>query len=105
MAGISRNEEHAELQPSSILPGGDNLSPPPSRSNGPEMDTENLTATSPSGVPQNRVSYSPSSSQTALQVTSDMAKELLSHVAFMAEELLRASQEKVNLAQANHDSV
>lgn len=30
---------------------------------------------------------------------------MLSHVAWMAEELLRASQEKVNLSQANHDSV
>ncbi|KAJ3517796.1 hypothetical protein NLJ89_g282 [Agrocybe chaxingu] len=31
--------------------------------------------------------------------------ELLSYLAWMSEELLRASQEKVNLAQANHDSV
>lgn len=30
---------------------------------------------------------------------------MLSHVAWMTEELLRASQEKVNLSQANYDSV
>jgi len=32
-------------------------------------------------------------------------REMLSHIAWMTEELLRASQEKVNLSQANHDSV
>ncbi|CAA7267979.1 unnamed protein product [Cyclocybe aegerita] len=31
--------------------------------------------------------------------------ELLSYLAWMSEELIRASQEKVNLARANHDSV
>ncbi|KAF9557708.1 hypothetical protein CPC08DRAFT_710206 [Agrocybe pediades] len=36
---------------------------------------------------------------------SEVARELLSHVAWMSDELLRASQEKVNLAQANHDMV
>lgn len=32
-------------------------------------------------------------------------RELLSQIAFLADELLRASQEKVNLAQTNHESV
>ncbi|PPQ63175.1 hypothetical protein CVT24_005720 [Panaeolus cyanescens] len=32
-------------------------------------------------------------------------RELLSQIALLAEELLRASQEKVNLAQTNHESV
>jgi len=35
----------------------------------------------------------------------ETSRELLSHVAWMSDELLRASQEKVNLAQANHDMV
>ena len=32
-------------------------------------------------------------------------RELLSHIGWLSEELLRASQEKVNLAQATYDSV
>jgi hypothetical protein len=31
--------------------------------------------------------------------------EILSHVAWLSEEILRASEEKVNLAQASYDSV
>jgi hypothetical protein len=32
-------------------------------------------------------------------------REMLSHIAWLSEEVLRASQEKVNLAQAAYDSV
>lgn len=39
------------------------------------------------------------------QLPPETTREILTHVAQMAEQLLRASQEKVNLAQANHDSV
>lgn len=37
--------------------------------------------------------------------TPETTREMLSHIAWLSEELLRASQEKVNLAQAAHDSV
>lgn len=33
------------------------------------------------------------------------SREYLSHIAWLSEEVLRASQEKVNLAQATYDSV
>ncbi|TFK42825.1 hypothetical protein BDQ12DRAFT_676851 [Crucibulum laeve] len=37
--------------------------------------------------------------------TPETSREMLSHIAWLSEELLRASQEKVNLAQTAHDSV
>jgi hypothetical protein len=52
-----------------------------------------------------------SSTPTALGIPPDHRKppktnrELLSHVAWLSEELLRAAQEKVGLAQAANDSV
>ncbi|KAF8906039.1 hypothetical protein CPB84DRAFT_1770903 [Gymnopilus junonius] len=99
MAGISENDEHAKLQPSSTTPEGDDLAPSPSHSKSLAIGAEKSTPSSPSeGFKVHALSPGP-------QTASDLARGLLSQVAFMAEELLRASQEKVNLAQANHDSV
>jgi hypothetical protein len=59
----------------------------------------------------NRTSPSPPAARIPGSVPPELSqppattREMLSHVAWMTEELLRASQEKVNLSQANYDSV
>ncbi|KAF8964091.1 hypothetical protein BDZ97DRAFT_1660868 [Flammula alnicola] len=93
MAGISEHEHQAEAtdeQASTSSPIGD-AHFPPGRSNG-ESRSSPRTPT-PGSVPPE------------LQKAPETTRELVSHVAWMSEELLRASQEKVNLAQTNHDSV
>lgn len=47
----------------------------------------------PMGVPPERIK------------APETTREMLSHIAWLSEELLRAGEEKVNLAQAAHDSV
>ena len=47
----------------------------------------------------------PGSVPPEMSQLSETTWEMLSRVAWMAEELLRASQEKFNISQANHDSV
>lgn len=47
----------------------------------------------------------PGSVPPELQKDTETTREILMNIGWISEELLRASQEKVNLAQTNHDSV
>lgn len=97
LAGISRHELHTLEDPSTTIgqsPDG-NLCPKS------DKFSPHYNAASPSS-PATRI---PGSVPPELSRPPETTREMLSHVAWMAEELLRASQEKVNLSQANYDSV
>ena len=101
LAGISSHELTAskELDPSTVIvqsADGDLRPNQPSDKLSPHYN-----GASPS-APATRI---PGSVPPELSQTPETTREMLSHVAWMAEELLRASQEKVNLSQANYDSV
>ncbi|KDR81396.1 hypothetical protein GALMADRAFT_239266 [Galerina marginata CBS 339.88] len=114
MAGISAEQSNtAERQTSKGASAEDEFPPPPSQSHDPTSMNGNFALIIPASKrPRNGISHSPPAVASKSNSTPpenvkppETTRELLSHVAFMAEELLRASQEKVNLAQANHDSV
>jgi hypothetical protein len=68
-------------------------------------------STSPSGNPPRTQSPVDLRTHTSLSIPPDLTKtprttrQMLSHIGYLTEELLRASDEKVNLAQASYESV
>jgi len=100
LAGISSHELKAskELYPSTVIVQSADGDLRPEKS---DKLSPHCNRASPSS-PATRI---PGSVPPELSQTPETTREMLSHVAWMAEELLRASQEKVNLSQANHDSV
>ncbi|PPQ66883.1 hypothetical protein CVT26_009823 [Gymnopilus dilepis] len=102
MAGIEDDSRPGMLQQPPRSPERCDM-PLNSHSNRPGLQTPGTTRASSSESVGDQ--HTRTGLQSTSPPTSDKARELLSHVAFMAEELLRASQEKVNLAQANHEMV
>jgi len=91
-----------------ILAGVPSEEPSPSKEKAPvvqntpdHLSLPNYNVASPSS-PGTRIA---GSVPPELSQPSETTREMLSRVAWMAEELLRASQEKFNISQANHDSV
>jgi hypothetical protein len=100
LAGISSHELNTlkELDPSTAIVQNIDGDLCPNKS---DKFSPHYNGASPSS-PAARI---PGSVPPELSQPPETTREMLSHVAWMAEELLRASQEKVNLSQANHDSV
>ncbi|PPQ78144.1 hypothetical protein CVT25_015477 [Psilocybe cyanescens] len=100
----STHDEHSALGiPSTtalLPPSGNSATPRNQASNNGKSDSPPKTPLRGGSVPETERSVGPEKDKRM-----ETTRNLITHVASMAEELLRASQEKVNLAQANHESV
>lgn len=110
MLGVSENEAEV-LNESSRLHVETTKHPSPTKVNGHSHTNGGLSVLTPFRTRRNGVSRpsprnsTPGSLPPELQVYPETTREILTHIGWISEELLRASQEKINLAQTNHDSV
>jgi hypothetical protein len=99
------NEEAIEQNEGNPPSAVDTASPPTKTNGQPTSSADTVTTplrgTEDPSIIIPKISSTTTTGRSEVESSRDMAQQ----IAFMSEELLRASQEKVNLAQTNHDSV